>query len=316
MDGRKMKIEDIKNELISSGHYTQDEINNMKLKGKSEWMDLYNTCTTSYQFDGGTENSINVIKEPEAKKDTKPGIPRYCDKEWHDYVMSQFSEKEIIDEKYPSVGGLRRVTELLLGDIIDSGPINVQTTMSGTMKDKSVVTYEVTIRWKLDALFDTHVTFNEPEEVYPIRKFKSVASSHINNTDDAYSVFSEAIAETRAEGRTLRRALGLNVVCADELTKKDTARLIQEQQDQQTTDGDWEEESLITEQQIKTISLLSDRLGIDVNKFINSGSLKYDNIEQIPRKSAAGMLKQLNRYQSSGEDSIEIPKELLKGGEE
>jgi len=87
-----------------------------------------------------------------------------------------------------------------------------------------------------------------------------------------FAVFPESIAETRAEGRALRRALRINVVCADELTKKDTAAIVQQQKVSKPTTGEWEEESPITDQQINTIQLMCNRLGIDVTKFINSGS--------------------------------------------
>jgi len=37
----------------------------------------------------------------------------------------------------------------------------------------------------------------------------------------------------------------------------------------------------------------------------------YSDISKVTRTAAAGMLKQLNRYQSTGGDAIEIPQNLI-----
>ena len=71
-------------------------------------------------------------------------------------------------------------------------------------------------------------------------------------------------------------------------------------------------DDMITDQQINSIKILCNRLTIDLDKFINSGSKTYKDIQQISRKTAASMIKRLNQYQSSGENSLEIPVDLLQ----
>ena len=51
-------------------------------------------------------------------------IPDYLSPEWDAYVMEQFAPHELMDG-HPNAAGLRRVAELLLGPIIESGPTQV-----------------------------------------------------------------------------------------------------------------------------------------------------------------------------------------------
>ena len=60
---------------------------------------------------------VAVIEENNAEEDT----PSMFSEEWNEYVMAHFKRNELIDGN-PICAGLRRVAELLLGDIIESGP--------------------------------------------------------------------------------------------------------------------------------------------------------------------------------------------------
>ena len=50
--------------------------------------------------------------------------PQITSLEWNDYVMSLFEEDELIENR-PLSAGLRRVSELVLGRIVSSGPVQV-----------------------------------------------------------------------------------------------------------------------------------------------------------------------------------------------
>ena len=312
IDYAKLTVSDIKQMLIDEGRFTEEELNQLvDIKGKSMWVDLHQSNEEWGTIQDDLDNIMVDMAPP--KEIEEPDIetqstPTYDSAEWNDYVMSLFDSDELIDGKYPNVNSLRRLTELLLGEIVFSGPVKVENTMDPEHTGKAVVIYRVDIAWKLGALYDGYVNVADG---YPTKSFSSVASSWIGNTDDFYAVFPESIAETRAEGRALRRALRINVVCADELTKKDTAAYVAQQQQSKPTTGEWEEESQITDQQINTIELMCNRLGIDVTKFINSGTKNYKDIQSVTRTAAAGMLKQLNRYQSTGNDALDIPQNLI-----
>lgn len=313
VDYTKLKVDDIKHMLVSEGRFTPTEIDKLDVKGKSAWVALHSGEPEEEEEEDlvwdGVEDLMDGVAPAKPVQDERTvNIPHYSSVEWNDYVISQFDKKELIDGKYPSINGLRRLVDLLLGEVVFSGPIKVEQTMDPEHTGKAVVVYKLVIAWKLDAFYDGYVT----QEGYPERTFTSVASSWHGNTAELFSVFPECIADTRAEARTLRRALRLNVVSYDELPQTDVKAILakQKQKTPETTTGDWEEDDLISDAQINTIQTMCKRLDIDVQKFINSGKSKYDNINEVTRKGAAGMMKQLNRYQSTGDDAIEIPLNL------
>jgi len=319
IDYAKLTVNDIKNMLVQEGRYETDELEQLNIKGKKAWVSLHKD---EYEEEGieievneedwedFTKDLGDIVTKvyndtPEIEQYDRPG---YNDPEWNDWVMSQFEPDELMDGKYPNVNALRRLVGKLLGDIVFSGPIDVKTTLSENI-GKSVVSYQITIDWKLDDYYATQDI--DLERGYPQRTFVATASAWEGSLDGVFSVFPEAMADTRAEVRALRRALRINTVGAEELTKKDVAAFLEKKRSEQSSQGEWEAESLITDQQINTITIMCDRLGIDLQKFINSGSKNYNDISQVTRSAAAGMLKQLNRYQSTGGDSIEIPQDLI-----
>jgi hypothetical protein len=327
LDYTKMKVGEIKDDLIEKGIYTQEQLDDSGLTGKAQWVALHkgeieidldtDLSELEHIFDDQLdeiEKSLeDIATQTPVMEPTPmdPDIPKYTDPEWQDYVLSHFDKTELLDGKYPNVNGLRRVAELLLGKITFSGPVQTQVSLDPDHPGKAVITYEVVFDWELDDKYNGYVDI---ERGYPQRTFRSVASSWHGNTDGIYGAFPEAIADSRAEARTLRRALRLSVVTAEELTKKDTAavmkQVVDRAQTKTSTTGDWEEGGNITDAQVTTIKKMCEKLEIDVTKFINYGKGQYDNIGQITKSTASQMLTQLNKYQSSGEDAIEIPTEL------
>ena len=78
-------------------------------------------------FDDMFEEAANDIIEEEAKQEANENEeerPSIFSDDWNDYVMSHFKSNELIDGN-PICAGLRRVAEFLLGEIVDSGPVQV-----------------------------------------------------------------------------------------------------------------------------------------------------------------------------------------------
>jgi hypothetical protein len=316
IDYTKLKVADIRQMLIDEERFTAEELDKMDIKGKSNWVLLHQ----NHELEDAQEEDelvwddvadlMDGIKPKINQRKIDPDVPRYTDAEWNDYVMSLFSDEETITNgknTYPTLNGMRRVAELLLGEIVFSGPVDIKTTMSET-NGKAVVTYQIIIEWKLGAFFEGSVSINDG---YPQKIFQAVASSWEDNTPPKFAVFPETIAENRAEARALRRALRLTTVSYEELPGQDTEALVQQRKDSKPTTGDWSENEKISDAQINTIDTMCTRLGIDTKKFINSGSKQYESIDEVSRSAAAGMIKQLNRYQSSGEDAVDIPLNLI-----
>ena len=126
---------------------------------------------------------VAVIEENNAEEDT----PSMFSEEWNEYVMAHFKRNELIDGN-PICAGLRRVAELLLGDIIESGPEQVFPASDSNGPGRATVVFSVTFN-----LMNTG----------SIRTFKEVADVWHGNTDDLFCAHPVATASTRAEGRAL-----------------------------------------------------------------------------------------------------------------
>lgn len=328
LDYAKLTVPQIKDMLIEEGRYTEEELADLDVKGKTAWVELHqqtdDISEDGFVFDesmqaglealGIIEEGVEPIIQTEEAPEATYG-PNYSDPEWSDWVMSQFEPHELTPAGNPLVNGLRRMVSKLLGDIVFSGPVKVDSYNDPDGgPGKSTVLYRVEIEWKRDEYYATQGLNIDTD--YPVRTFCAAASSWHGNTDDEFAVFPEAMADTRGEVRCLKRALRIDKVAGEELTSKDTAALLQQQRDKKTTStattGEWEEDAFITDAQINTMVTMCNRLGIDLIKFIDSGEQKYDTINDVKKATAAKMLKQLNRYQSAGDGSIEIPEELKK----
>jgi hypothetical protein len=286
-------VDELRAKLVSLG-MTAEEANSIKGKGALKDMienleDLQNANVEETEIlETGTPPGLTEVIE------TKP--PSYDSPEWESYVMAKFQANELAEGKHPKLPGLRRVANLLLGDVVFSSPTKVDTVLLPDAPGRCSVVYTIRIMWK----FGMHLPYND------IREFSALGGSWHGNTDDMFAVFPEAIAEARAEARAYRKALQLSVVGADELTRKDTAEITRSVVEKAVIPST-EQPKKITNNQINSIKNISARLGIDVTKFINMGSKKYDVIEDVSYEVATKMISQLSRYQSNGEDFQEIP---------
>ena len=130
--------------------------------------------------------------------------PKTTDPEWNDYVLSLFDKSEMYDGR-PLCHGLRRVAELLFGNIMVSRPVKVFPPQDDNGVGRATVIWEV--------VFENGSAFSD------------VADCWEGNTDDTFCAFNTATAATRAEGRALRKALRLKTVAAEEMTKKNKKAL-------------------------------------------------------------------------------------------
>lgn len=206
------------------------------------------------------------------------GSPLPTDPKWNDYVLSLFEENELFD-KMPLTNGLRRVAELLMGRIVFSGPSQVFPPQSGNEIGRS------TVVWKIQ--FEDGSTFCD------------VADSWEGNTDDMFCVYSTATAATRAEGRALRKALRLRVVAAEEVTKKDTAKIAQDISKKKGLDvssSEYDSSGTMTGPQANFIDGKSKQLNIDAQKVLKEVA-NVVNVSKTTKKQASDVIEKLNEYQ-------------------
>ena len=193
--------------------------------------------------------------------------------EWNDYVLQFFTDKELIDGN-PLTAGLRRVAQMLIGEIISSKPVDVQRIETGDPIGKTTVTYEVQF-----------LVRNGDREY--VKTYADVSDVWAGNTDDLFAVHAPATASTKAEGRALRKALKLRVVAAEELCKKDVSQYLSQQSSQL--------EERIKPEQVKYVDINCKKLDIDVIKFMNSGEKVYNSVYEVKRDTAAKMIEMINK---------------------
>jgi hypothetical protein len=207
-------------------------------------------------------------------KQKESNIPDMLSPEWNDYVMKFFTDKELIDGN-PLTAGLRRVAELLIGEIISSKPVDVQRTETNDPIGKTTVIYEVQF-----------LVRNGDREY--VKTYADVADVWAGNTDDLFAVHAPATAATKAEGRALRKALKIRAVAAEELCKKDVSEYLSQQAGQL--------DERIKPEQIKYLDMNCKKLDIDVIKFINSGEKAYNSVYEVKRETAAKMIDMINKF--------------------
>ncbi len=293
-----MTSEKIRSVLKESG-YSVEQIDNIKGKpallaeyGKMTKKNLSSSQNLNFQtiFEGLELPPVILNKENSALSDKEPelGSP-----EWNDYDLSLMRPTEMFNGS-PTCAGLRRISQLLLGDILSSKPVftNVIYTEQGLC---STVGFEITFLWKRPICIESDLSNPLP---YTTRIYGDVSDCGIFNTPEPYSLHPSATASSRSEARCLRKALQLNILSAEELsnsTKKDTDML-------GTFDND-----RISDTQKVFIEFKCRQLEIDMNKFISTNTDKPLN--QICRTDAVELIKKLNSYQfdTNNSESKEIP---------
>jgi hypothetical protein len=213
-------------------------------------------------------------------------MPSMLSPEWHDYAMTLFHPSELIDG-HPLVAGLRRVAEMVLGTITFSGPTQVFPVQRDDHHGRATVVFSVE--------FSNGIRYSE------------VADSWEGNTDDMFCAFAVAIASTRAEARALRKALKIKGVAAEELTKKDTAKIVREiSSNKASSEGEYDDQSRMSDAQYNFIDVKCKQLNIDGKKLFKE--FNVDSGKKISKKVASDIIDRLNDYQR---DKNSIPQELL-----
>tara|TARA_R110002110_G_scaffold2311_1_gene10721 strand:+ start:1787 stop:2650 length:864 start_codon:yes stop_codon:yes gene_type:complete len=233
--------------------------------------------TDNTLFDELFEEEVAVETVADTEEELAPEIGSL---EWNDYVMSHFQKNELIDGN-PICAGLRRVAELLLGDVVESGPTEVFPATDNNGPGRATVVYQVVFNWMNSGMFKT---------------YREVADVWHGNTDDLFCAHPVATASTRAEGRALRKALKIRCLAAEELAKKNIVEIVQQ------TVAVVSNDTSISQQQIQFIDTKCKQLDIGVTNFINMGEKSYSSINDVDKNCAKLMIKHLNGYQNGETD--------------
>lgn len=213
---------------------------------------------------------------------------------WHDYVMSQFTEDELSTgakptDIMPRLFGLRRIAELLVGEIVENvvDVIEVPRENNGwTSTVKSFIT-----------LID-HNT-KEPKQ------YSDVAEVNASNSKHPFTLHRTSTAASKAEARCLRKILKLrNVIAAEEYSDKKEEEVLF------NPDGDMSPVS-ISDTQLVAIDHLCKKTDINVMKFINKNpNEQYDNIKLVPFNRAKDILGTLHKFSNKNDGFAFVPAEF------
>lgn len=199
------------------------------------------------------------------------------DLEWSDHVLSLLSDDEKISGN-PTTDGLRRIFEIALDcSIIDSSSTVVQSPSPDNEKRATVV-HSLTFVLNDDSV---------PEET-KYRTVNGSADVYWGNCDKVYRNHPVAVAETRAEGRALRRGLKLRkVVAAEEIASN--------------VEDDVSADSVgkISANQISFIDVMAKRLNINVTELLTTMSISVKNINSLTHDDAVAIIRQLSSHQQN-----------------
>lgn len=230
--------------------------------------------------ESGTSSVIPIDNQSSKSINT----PKTTDPKWTEYVLGHFSTDELIDKK-PTCDGLRRVFELLIGEIIDS---NIK-----IIKPPSIQDPDTTVEWSIRYI--CHRT----------RLYKSISDGfnvNSSNTIEPWYKPAVATASTKAEARALRKGLRLQKI----LSREEIEQGLDDFSNEDMTD------KLATDSHRMAIQLMSRKLNIDVDKLLTRLSFDAD-IKKLMYNDAQEVIRILNEYgRGLDKGGQELPEDILK----
>lgn len=217
-------------------------------------------------------------KAEEVKEENNIVTPN--DLGWTDYVLDLLTDDEKISGN-PTTDGLRRIFEIALNCAVIDSTSEVCQSPDPNNGQRATVIHSLTYVLN-DSELDTSIK---------TRTVNGAADVYWGNCDKIFRNHPVAVAETRAEGRALRRGLKLRkVVAAEELADE-------------IEDIDGHTVSKISTNQVNFVDVLSKRLNINIFKLLESLDISFDNVYNIRHEEAVNLIRELNTYQQNT-DSI------------
>lgn len=222
--------------------------------------------------------SEEIVVKANAKLALSPN-----DLDWTDHVLSQLSDDEKIAGN-PTTDGLRRIFEQVLDCVVLSAESQIVQSPTVDNERRATVVHNLTYVLNNDSLPD----------LLRKRSVSGAADVYWGNCDKVYRNHPVAVAETRAEGRALRRALKLRkVVAAEELAKE-------------VDHIDADSASKINNTQINFLEVFGKRLNINITKLLDKLAIDGKNIYNISYDDAVKTITTLSSYQQSNDIPTDI----------
>lgn len=227
-----------------------------------------------------------MAKEKKIDCDTKTTKVDINSLEWNDYVLGLLSEDEKIDGN-PTTDGLRRIFEIALDCVVIESTSDVVQSPDPNNEKRATVVHTLTYILKEGV----------EDSLFKSRTVSGAADVYWGNCDKIYRNHPVAVAETRAEGRALRRGLKLRkVVAAEEL-----AQNIED-------DPNGDNINKISEQQMNFMDVMAKRSNINIKQLLLDLSIDTANIKSISHDTAVGIIRELSKHQ---QNLNQIPSNLV-----
>lgn len=251
-----MTISELKEQLKKAGH-TEESLEGLKKQELSQLLEQSQLIVDAVEgnseitaFSGMAELEDNILKTPNP-----------YDKEWTDYVLGLLDPEREMDNKNPKTDGLRRVAHQLYGGF------SVKTNVVDSPRIDNGYRATVVVSVK----FADGMEYDGAADVYS------------GNTDKKFAVHAVATAETRAEGRALRRALKLTkVLAAEELYNADT--------DEPTG---LEENSAMPSTMLTSLELIANNTGVDLLKVAQKQGYNINSVKELTKEQGLALSKVL-----------------------
>lgn len=285
-------VDELRTALLKAGA----NVEKVASSGKKQLQDMYVQLITSSKPVVPLEETFDiqyaeVSEYGQDNEDTSPEtlgdvVPTYGSKDWQSYVLSQIAPDEQMDG-FPRCFGLRRVAQLLLGEIISSkvAQLSVIPQLSANDVPTRAVTvsYEITFDWKMSTpLFVGGDSVINQD----YRTFGGMADC-VEDINTPYGKHPAASAETKAESRALKKALCINVLSAEEKVSG-----------YDETVNSSPSNSKITSQLVAFIEAKISALKLDLASVMKEFGTSKDVLKEIPLEEGVKLFSYINGLQN------------------
>lgn len=252
-------------EIIELTDYEKKELDT---KSKKELTDLLNKAKKA---------SLELDSVIEEKQDSGgKEVPLMTSPKWTEYVLSLFDPKREIEKGNPKVDGLRRVAELILGPSNSITDVIQAPTVDNAGRSTVMVRVEFVNTGQIVC---------------------GAADVYSGNTSRDFANHAVATAETRAEGRALKKALKLTKVYSAE-----------EMAGAEPTEPTGEDGRIVSGM-LNGLVVMCDRAGIDPTKLALHLGYNIHSLDELTRVQGLEMSNILAKFTRK---ELETPKEVIK----
>jgi len=283
--GRRKKIENVIKELVKMGEDEKALVNLVSEDRENVVRALYEELTSDKnkeaeeaiaaltEMEQSTsvevfESSEDMIEEEEDISAIQAEPSTISEAE---DIMALFNQEELEGDN-PNVAGLRRVSRLVIGPVVDQD-VQIVPIVMGRYNGISAV-MKISFSSNNENFGTGTLTFSDAGDCIP----------EYNADSTKFGRYATALAVTRAEARILRKALGLANIAAEEATDLPAVKL----------DGEGQDNSLISDQQKKLINKLAEKKNVKIEEFMAAHGFDKTDIDLITKDEAILLIKKLN----------------------